>query len=276
MDTLFEFSDLRGKTLLITGVTSGIGRGLLPILLNQGLNLVAVSRGMDRMRAIRDELAVSEDRLALFDCDLSDPEAVEAVSLDILRNVPSLDAILNNAGVDPREHFIRGDNAFWNHVFQVNLFAAASLTRLLMPRLRDSSQGRILFVGSVMFELGGSCLTAYSATKGALVGLTTSLAHELKNTTITVNCVVPGAIQVEKDDSSEEASRRIKYWQSVQRRLTPSDLGGLVCLLLSQAGGAICGQAITVDGGIIHPLACAEFQGKDLNPHSQIFVSFDV
>jgi 3-oxoacyl-[acyl-carrier protein] reductase len=266
MDSLFQFHDLRGRTLLITGITSGIGRGILPILLSQGLRLAAVSRGMERMRAIRDELGASEDQLQLFDCDLSNPSAVEKASHDILQKLPALDGILNNAGVDPRDHFVRGNDALWNEVFQVNLFAAVSLTRILMPRLAASPQGRILFVGSVLFELGGSCLTAYCATKGALIGLTRSLAHELKNTGITVNCVVPGAIQVEKEAGSKEVTERIEGWQSVPRRLAPADLGGLVCLLLSGAGGAICGQAITVDGGIVHPLAGPEFQGRDLNP----------
>lgn len=266
MEPAYRFSDLEGKTLLITGVTNGIGRALLPTLLGQGMNLVAVSRGLDRMQAIRDELGVGEERMKLFHCDLADAASVQTAAGQILRDVPALDGILHNAGIDPREHFSRGDDAFWNNVFQVNLFSAVSLTRTLLPQLKESVQGRVLFTGSVLFDLGGACLTAYTSTKGALVGLTRALAHELANTAITVNCVVPGAIVVEKSPASQETDRLLNGWQSVQRRLTPQDLDGLVCLLLSQAGGGICGQAITVDGGIVHPLASLEFQGRKLAP----------
>lgn len=262
----FRFFDLEGKTLLLTGATRGLGKAMLPDLLAQGLNLVVVSRGLDRMEAIRAELGVSEDRLKLYDCDLSDAAAVAATGQAILSSGGPLDGILNNAGIDPREHFGRADDAFWQQVFQVNLFAAVSLTRTLLPVLKQSPQGRILFTGSVLFELGGGCLTAYGSSKGALVGLTHALAHELKHTAVTVNCVVPGAVQVEKETGSEEARKRLIGFQSVPRRLTAADLTGLVCLLLSQAGGGISGQSLTVDGGIVHPLASPEFQGARLEP----------
>lgn len=262
----FGFFDLEGKTLLLTGATRGLGKAMLPDLLAQGLNLVVVSRGLDRMEAIRAELGVSDDRMKLYDCDLSDAAAVAATGQAILSSGCPLDGILNNAGIDPREHFGRADDAFWQQVFQVNLFAAVSLTRTLLPLVKQSPQGRILFTGSVLFELGGGCLTAYASSKGALVGLTHALAHELKNTGITVNCLVPGAVQVEKESGTAESQKRLIGFQSVARRLTPADMSGLACLLLSQAGGGICGQAITVDGGIVHPLASPESQGARLDP----------
>lgn len=266
MSSIFQFLDLEGKHLVITGVTSGIGRALLSVLLEQRVNLIAVSRGLDEMQAIRGELGVDEARLRLFDCDLCDPAAVNSTAQEILQTTPRLDGILNNAGIIPRERFSSGDDAFWNNTFQVNLFSAVSLTRSLLPRLQASPQGRILFTGSVLFELGGACLSAYSATKGALVGLTRALAHELKSTAITVNCVVPGAIATENNSPGEDIDHRLIGWQSVQRRLVAQDLAGLVCLLLSQAGEGICGQAITVDGGIVHPLASPEQQGRNLPP----------
>jgi len=262
----FQFFDLQGRTLLLTGATRGIGKALLPELLAQGLNLIVVSRGLDRMEAIRQELGVGEERMRLFDCDLSQPEAVVATAQAILESGLPLDGILNNAAIDPREHFSRGDEDFWSRVFQVNLFAAVSLTRRLLPLLKKSSQGRILFTGSVLFDLGGATLSAYVATKGALVGLTGSLAHELKNTAITVNCVVPGAIQVEKESGDPNAGQRLIDMQSVPRRLGPQDLSGLICLLLSQAGEGICAQSITVDGGVVHSLASPESQGRHIDP----------
>ncbi len=259
----FRFADLEGRTLLITGITTGIGRAMLPGLLAQGLRIVAISRGLAEMQAVREEIGASEDRLQLFDCDLSDAVAVNTTAERIVQSGLSLDAILHNAAIDPRQWLEKSDDIFWQQVMQVNLFAAVSLTRHLLPVLRQSTQGRILFTGSVISELGGACLTAYAASKGAVLGVTRSLAHELKGTNITVNCTIPGAIQVEKEPSGID--ERLISWQTIPRRLTPDDLLGLTCFLLSKWSGGITGQAITVDGGILHPLASPEVQGGGLD-----------
>lgn len=260
----FRFYDLEGKTLLMTGTTRGLGKAQLPELLAQGLKLILVSKGLEQMETIRKELGADNDTMRLYDCDLADAKAVEAVALAILETGCPIDGILNNAGIDPRDHFSRGDDAFWQQVFQVNLFAAVSLTRHLLPQLKQSTQGRILFTSSILSDLGGACLTAYVSSKGALEALTRALAHELKGTGITVNCLVPGAILVEKETETPDSRQRIINWQSVSRRLQPHDLTGLVCLLLSQAGSGLSGQCLTIDGGVLHPLASPEVQGAGL------------
>lgn len=251
----FRFYDLENKTLLITGVTRGIGRALLPGLYEQGLRLVLVSRGGGKMEALRSELGGDPSRIHLYDCDLSDPVAVERTGQKLVESGLQMDALLHNAAIDPRHRFETQPQAEWQKVFQVNLFSAVSLTRLLLPLLKKSEQGRILFTGSVMYELGGAFLTSYAATKGAVMGVTRALAHELKGSRVTVNCVVPGAIQVEKESGSEETNKKLIQWQSVPRRLVPGDLLGIISLLLSQAGSGITGQGITVDGGLLHALA---------------------
>ena len=258
----FRFFDLSGRTLLITGVTRGIGRDLLPGLLDQGLNLIAVSRGREQIERIQSEIGLGENRLRFFECDLADPEAVKSVARKIAAEESPLDAILHNAASILRRRFGDMDEASWGELFQINLMAAATLTRLLLPKVRQSRQGRIVFTGSILNDLGGGCLSAYAASKGALAGLTRSLAHELKGTAVTVNCLIPGAIRTESDEASPAIDEQLISWQSVPRRLRSTHLLGPLCLLLSEAGEGISGQEITVDGGIVHPVADPDYQSK--------------
>lgn len=262
--TAFHFSDLEGKTLLVTGTTSGIGKALLPGLLDQGLNLVLAGIDLQAMEEIRAGIGICDTRMKLCECDLSQPEQVEQLAQQLAAGLPALDGILHNAAIDKRHEFEDKNPAIWSQIFQVNLYAAVTLTQYLLPLLRQSSQGRILFTGSVMVPMGGTYLTAYNASKGALQALTYSLAHELKHTGITVNCLVPGAILVEKENATPESNQRLTNWQSVGRRLTPDDLLGPTCLLLSEAGSGINGQSLTIDGGMIHPLADPDGQKRRL------------
>jgi NAD(P)-dependent dehydrogenase (short-subunit alcohol dehydrogenase family) len=229
-------------------------------LLGQGLNLIAVSRGQEKLAAVRAELGVDETRLRFVECDLSEPAAVTAAGRTIAESGRPVDGILHNAAIDPRHHFEKTAPAPWDAVWQVNLRSAVTLTQAVLPQLRRSAQGRIIFTGSIVSELGGAYLTAYAASKGALTGLTRSLAHELQGTGVTVNCILPGAIQVEKEAGTTEADDVLMGWQSVTRRLTATDLLGPLCLLLSQAGGGMSGQCLTVDGGVMHPLMSRDVQ----------------
>lgn len=260
LDTEFRFPDLKGKTLVITGTTRGIGKAILPGLQRQGLRLVLVSKGKKQMEDAVVDTGLDASLLAFHDCDLANPEAVDLVARTIKKQEGKIDGILHNAAIDPRHKFDHPRELLWRDVFQINLFSPNILTRQLLPRLRRSRQGRIVFMGSIMDPLGGARLAAYASSKGALSTLTRSLAHELRGSGITVNCLVPGAIQVEKEKRVTKNHSLLINWQSVPRRLLPQDLLGPLCLLLSQAGSAITGQSITVDGGVLHPLASPEFQ----------------
>lgn len=256
----FKFFDLEGRTLLITGTTRGIGKALLPGFLAQGLNLVCVSRNLEVMRAVRDELEVDESRMRLYQCDLGENKEVLRVTRGISEKEEKLDALLHNAAIDPRQWFEKMTPEEWFQIWQTNFRSAAVLTQGLLPLLRQSDQGRIIFTSSVMLELGGACLSGYASSKGAVEGLVLALANELQGTGITVNCIVPGAVQVEKEVLSKERNDLLISWQGVPRRLVPEDLMGLICLFLSKAGGGVSRQIVAVDGGLLHPLGSKGFR----------------
>lgn len=195
-------------------------------------------------------------------CDLADHVGRVQAAREIAELTPTVDGLIHNAAIDPRMPLEKMSLDLFRHVMATNVEPAMEITRDLLPLLRASEAGRVLLIGSVTFDLGSSLMSAYVASKGAITGLTRSLAHELGSDGITVNCISPGAIVVEKEHkhNSGDLDQSIISYQSVKRRLVPSDLAGTVCLLMSKAGGAITGQTITVDGGLMHPIAAANLQ----------------
>jgi len=264
MATNFRFPDLAGRTVVYTGVVRGIGRATVPELLAQGLRVLAIDRDPAELQAARAEWGVAA-AVECHACDLADPAAVAALGEALAVSSGPIDAVVHNAGIDPRHRFEMREPSPWDRVWQINLQAAVTLTQHLLPKLRASPAGRVVFTSSVMSALGGAHATAYAASKGALESLTLSLAHELQGTRVTVNCLRPGAITVEKEDvEGPEKLDALVDWQSVPRRLTPADLLGPLCLLLSEAGGGMTGQIITVDGGLVHPLMTHPVQAARL------------
>jgi len=262
----FQFDDLRGKTVVLTGATRGIGKALAPGLLAQGIRLILVGRdagALDEVvRSLRDcgEAATWVQGVV---CDLANPEDRARASAEIAALAPTLDGLIHNAAIDPRQSLENTSLDFFRNVMATNVEPSLELTRDLLPNLKRSSAGRVVLVGSITFDVGTAYLSAYTASKGALVGLTRSLAHELGEYSLTINCLSPGAIVVEKEAgrNSEETDRALIGWQSVRRRLVPNDLLAPLCLLLSETSGGISGQVLTVDGGLMHPIAAPGLQG---------------
>lgn len=264
MATNFRFLDLAGRTVVYTGVVRGIGRATVPELLAQGLRVIAIDRDATELDAARAGWG-AEAAVECHACDLADPAAVTALGEALAAEPGRIDALVHNAGIDPRHRFETREPSPWDRVWQINLRSAVTLAQHLLPKLRASPAGRVVFTSSMMSALGGAHATAYTASKGALESLTRSLAHELQGSGVTVNCLRPGAITVEKEDVDAPAKLdALAGWQSVPRRLTPADLLGPLCLLLSEAGGGMTGQVITVDGGLVHPLMSRPHQATRL------------
>ena len=259
---MFQFNDLEGRTVVLTGATNGIGRALIPGLIAQGLNLILIGRDPARLETVVCEHQNTATTVEGVLCDLAIPQQRGNAAQRIGELAPVLDGIIHNAAIDPRQTLEKTTLELFRNVMATNVEPAMVLTRDLLPNLRQSKAGRVVNIGSITFELGTSLLSSYVASKGALVGLTRSLAHELGRDRITVNCIAPGVIEVEKeaDRMTPELKRTILAGQSLQRILTPDDLLGVLCLLLSDAGGGITGQTITVDAGIVHGIASFDTQ----------------
>jgi NAD(P)-dependent dehydrogenase (short-subunit alcohol dehydrogenase family) len=260
----FQFTDLSGKGVVLTGAARGIGRALSAGLARQGMRLVLLDQDSKGLSETADALRANGVKVETLVCDLADSQQRLEACRAIADLSSDLYGIVHNAAIDPRIPLEQMSVDLFRQIMATNVEPAVDMTKQLLPQLRrnGATGARVILIGSIMFEAGGALMSAYVAAKGAIVGLTRSLAHELGPQGITVNCISPGAIQVDREQEipSPELDDLIIRWQSVKRRLVPEDLLGITCLLLSSAGSGINGQVIHVDGGLMHPIADADFQ----------------
>ncbi len=183
---------LEGQTLVVTGATRGIGRALAVRLANEGAALVLAGRQARALEAVAAELAPWGTRLALVVGDLARSADVLALARTAEAFGP-IDALVNNAGLAPRGSVLDTDEATWDETLDVNLKAPYLLTRALLPGMLARKRGRVVNVCSISSVVGTPNLSAYCASKWALLGFTKALARELEGTGVSATAVLPGS-----------------------------------------------------------------------------------
>lgn len=187
---------MRGKIVLLTGVSSGIGLALLHYFLHcqEVKSIIAISRNIDKLTA---ETKDPEGKIQFVSIDLSKPNFSSLVE-NTLKNYPKIDILINNAGTLLHESFENISPENWQDTFQTNVFSPAELIQVALPWLKKSELAHVINITS-MGGFQGSAkftgLSAYSTSKAALANLTECLAEEYKTTKIRFNALALGAVQ---------------------------------------------------------------------------------
>jgi NAD(P)-dependent dehydrogenase (short-subunit alcohol dehydrogenase family) len=243
---------LEGRTALVTGAGRGVGKGIALALGQAGCS-VAVNyvELPEQAEATATELrAVGVDAFTVR-ADVGAPAEVTTMLDRVVTRFGHLDALVNNAGIQTWGPLIDVDPEDWDRVLRTNLTGCFLCTQAAARHMRTQGGGAIVNIGSGSNKLPFKRLVAYTASKGGIEMFTKVAAVELGPYGIRVNCVAPGAIEVER--TREEDPEYGKTWGSVTplgRVGTPADVGAMVVSLVSDAGAFVTGQTIGVDGGL--------------------------
>lgn len=235
------------KTVVVTGVTGGIGSRIAQDLALEGYFVIGLYRSDDVKAS---ELEKSR-MIKTVKCDITSFEEVDAVSKEILKN-NNVFAVINNAGVSKTSLFTDVGVEDYEMIMDTNVKGAFLVTKAFLPNMINKKCGKIVNISSIWGVSGGSCEVVYSASKSALIGMTKALSREVGPSGITVNCIAPGVIETKMlNNLSEDDKKALAESSSLMRNGTPKDISGIVSFLLSEKADFITGQTLIADGGLI-------------------------
>ena len=241
------------RVALVTGASRGIGRAIALRLAEDGCFVIINYRGAkEKAEEVKAEIENRGGEAMLYPCDVADFEACGAMLQDVIQTIGRIDVLVNNAGVAGQALFQDITDALWRRYFAVNVDGAFHTIQAVLPHMLHEHAGCIVNVSSIWGLRGASCEVTYSATKGALIALTRSLASELAPTGIRVNCVAPGVIKTDMLDAlPPEVLPQLAQETPLGRLGTPEDIAAAVSFLADEKASFITGQVLTCDGGFI-------------------------
>ena len=256
---------LDGRVAIVTGGSQGIGREIALSMASEGADVVLVARRREPLEATAEEVRASAGTAAVVVADVATRAGTDAALAGALDAFGRVDILVNNAGKGGPKPILELTDEDWQASIDLNLMSAVRLSLACAPLMRDRGWGRIVNISSRVGREPDPYFAPYAAAKAAMINFSKNLANAFSKDGVLTNCVVPGLIRSEavEEAASRSAAATGRTVEEVfeatlakrpipaGRLGEPSDVAGLVTLLVSDRASWITGGCFTVDGGIV-------------------------
>ena len=239
--------NFKGKKILITGATGGIGNALVKKFLSLEGTILATGTNTQKLDVLKKDFPA----INILKFDISDHTKIEEFIENVASQLVGLDVLVNNAGITMDNLSLRMKNEEWQKVIDINLSSTFYLCKYAIKKMLKNKYGRIVNITSIVGHTGNVGQANYSASKAGMVAMSKSLAIEYGKKNITINCVSPGFIQSKMTDNIVESFKAILTARIPMSKLgTGEDVSNTVAFLSSDAASYITGETIHVNGGM--------------------------
>ncbi|WP_380676027.1 beta-ketoacyl-ACP reductase [Salinigranum sp. GCM10025319] len=242
---------LEGKTVVVTGASRGIGRGIAEELGAHGGNIAVNYRSSnDKATEVASLIDEAAGEAITVQGDVADLEAMQTMADQVHDEFGAVDVLVNNAGITMDHSFEQMTPEEWQSVVDVNLTGVFNVTKAFYEDIKEADEGRIINISSIIGEEGNFGQANYAASKAGVHGLTRTLAKELAPSGSTANCVSPGFTETDMlDDVPETTQEKIRDDIPLSNFAQTEDIAALVRFLASEESRHLTGQVLSVSGG---------------------------
>ncbi|WP_053362428.1 3-oxoacyl-ACP reductase family protein [Bacillus sp. FJAT-27251] len=242
------------KVAFITGAGRGIGREIARTLSSRGMDIIVTDINIENANETVSIVEKEGGKAVAVYCDVTKLESVQEAVKASLAHFGKIDVLVNNAGWDKVEPFLKSEPSTWKLIMDINLMGQIHTCKEILPIMIENGYGKVVNIASDSGRVGSSGESVYSAAKGGVIAFTKTMAREMARNKINVNCISPGPSNTplfeEIGSYNQGIAKALEKAIPFRRLAQPSDIANGVAFLASDEAEYVTGQTLSVNGGL--------------------------